>query len=550
MEGKIMIFENRNSQSANTTRQNQVMKNSELIRSNFRTQEGSEIDFASYPYLLQIYNETARYMVLATSRQVGKSTFLALDMLSRSLGAADRYSMFATASRDQLSEIRDDKIRSQFDNNASLKLRAFGKRSLNNQNKIKFSNGSIIFFQAIGHSVSAARGKTAETIYFDEVQSIPRAHLAVVRASAITFPATSRYIFSGTFLSEVNTLNHLFQDSCQYEWIIHCEYCDRDNPPLGMQHIDLDRPYLFCAHCKEPLDPKGGKWVAQNPSNPKVGYRVNILMKPDCQWRTSAHDGVLDIYESEPFDKFLNEILGLPSVAGADLITRSQLESLCSDDPMVDPLEVHGYIKERPSVAAIDWAYNTKEGGASHTMITFAQLENEFIRILFAKRFSGPEYAGEGGPERVIEEILDLLKSFNTNFVFADHGMGHKENTRISSQLQQTNHTLLFEMQYHGHDNRIKWDGDKYRYMIPKTVTLDRVYVFLREGRYQFPRREDSETFYTDIMNVYTEYNDDARTRTYRKISGKPDDFLQLLNLCTIGIMQLQGYPETFTWLR
>lgn len=514
------------------------LSNSERIKKYFLTQEGNKLDFEHHPYLAAIYNDESKYKVIVSSRQVGKSTLEALEILNCALSSPNESILFATASKDQLSEIRDDKIRAQFELNPQLKRKSFGAGTTNNQSKMVFSNQSKIYFKSIGSSVKSARGIAARLVYFDEVQSIPREHISVVLASARTFMNDARFVFAGTFLHEENSMNRMFLDSCQNEWIIPCVHCGQDNPPLGMDHIDLEKPFLFCALCKEPLDALIGRWVPQNPDNPKVGYRICGLMTPECTWRTKNHQGILDLYESEPIGKFLNETMGLPFIRGAGLITRSQLENLCSEEPMVIPGSVHGNIQQRPSVAAIDWAFNT---GASHTIITFAQLERDYIKILYAKRFSGPEYAGTNGPDKVLDEMCILIKDFNSDYVFADYGLGHENNLRLQGKLGG----MVKEMHYHGGSTPTYWDSKANSFKVPKTSTLDQVFFYLQEGRYRFPRKSDFESFYSDILNIYTDYDSDQRSKTYK--NNGSDDFCQLLNLCTLGIIKLFGYPQT--WL-
>jgi hypothetical protein len=517
---------------------------SQNIQDNFLTQEGGKLDFAEHPYLVDIYNNEARYLVIASSRQVGKSTFLALRLMYKALKAGNESIMFLTASEKQLSEVRDDKIRVQFQNNRQLKNRSFDLNSLNNKNKIRFSNQSMIHFKAIGKNVGSARGVTAREIYFDEVQSIPRKHVSVVRASARTFKDTSQYIFAGTFLGEENTLNQLFLDTCQNEWIVKCTACGKDNPPLDMRHIHVDREYLFCIHCEEPMNAKEGSWVPQNPNNTKVGYRISTLMTPECTWRTDSHDGLLDLFESEPRDKFMNEMMGLPSVKGVNLVTRTQLMELCSDEPMVDPVNVPAYIQQRPSVAAIDWSFNKEDGAASHTIITFAQLEYGFIKVLYAKRFTGPEYSGPDGPDRILDEICGLVNSFQSKFVFVDYGLGHLDNLRLRQRLGKK----VVEMQYHGGDKPVNYNSEIMRYEIPKTHTLDLVFLYLSKGFIRFPSETEFQSFYEDILNVYTVYDEDQRKKKYVRSGNGPDDFAQLLNFCLIGIERMQ--PDALPWNR
>jgi hypothetical protein len=518
--------------------------NAQNIQDNFLTQEGKILDFEEHPYLIDIYNNEARYCVIASSRQVGKSTYLALNLMYQALSTGNESILFATASEKQLSEIRDDKIRSQFQNDNQLKNRIFDANSLNNKNKIRFSNQSVIHFNAIGKNVGSARGKTARVICFDEVQSIPRKHISVVRASARTFKDTSQYIFAGTFLGEENTLNQLFLDTCQNEWIIKCTACEEDNPPLGMQHIDVDRPYLFCVHCNAPMDAKDGSWVPQNPNSKKVGYRICTLMTPECTWRTDSHDGLLDLFESEPRDKFLNEMMGLPSVKGVNLITRTQLMELCLDEPMVDPVNVPPYIQQRPSVAAIDWSFNKEDGAASHTIITIAQLERDYIKILYAKRFTGPEYSGSNGPDLILNEVCGLVNSFQSEFVFVDYGLGHLDNLRLRQRLG----SRVIEMLYHGGSKPVHYNSQNMRYEIPKTQTLDLVFLYLSQGFFRFPREDESRTFYEDVLNVYTIYDEENRTKKYGKSGNGPDDFAQLLNFCLIGIERM--HPGALPWNR
>jgi len=100
-------------------------------------------------------------------------------------------------------------------------------------------------------------------------------------------------------------------------------------------------------------------------------------------------------------------------------------------------------------------------------------------------------------------------------------------------------------MHYHGGSTPTYWDSKANRFKVPKTPTLDQVFFYLQEGRYRFPRKADFESFYSDILNIYTDYDTDQRSRTYK--NNGSDDFCQLLNLCILGIIKSFGYPQT--WL-
>jgi len=521
----------------------QQQSRAESILHYFRNKEGRPLDLESRPYWKQIYNENSRFIVLMTGRQLGKSTFLATRAVHQTLSCGKGSILLTTASKDQLRDLRENSILPHFERNPTLKRRAFKSGSINNASSLQVSNGSVIFLRAIGTRVNSARGISAKTIIADEVQDIPKGNLDVIFESAANFPSESSYLFLGTCKEEENLMYQLFLDTCQYEWIIPCKACSEDNPPISMEHLDLELEYLFCVHCKAPLDTNSGDWVAQNPNCQRVGYRMPRLIDPHTKWRSPASDGILDKYENYTRDRFLNEVMCLPSVSGQALITRQELESFCDDRPMMLPGEVSEEVRQKPSIATLDWAYNTKEDGASHSIISISQVEHDHIKVLFMKRFSGPQYDGVNGPQLVLDEIVSLVGAYNIDWVLADHRIGNKENLRLRQRIGKR----MVEVEYSSGSHPVRWKRDQQRFSVPRTQSMDRLYNQLRSGRFKFPNSTTSMPFLEDIMNVYTEYDADKRTRLYRKSGKGPDDFLHLLNYTLITA--IEHYGTRISWL-
>ena len=509
----------------------------------FLNKEGKRLDFKTRPYWKQIYNEKSRYVVLMTSRQIGKSTFQAIRILFEMLATRNASILFANAKKTQNNEFRQRSLLPQMYRNPKLMRAAFGKTSINNAKMMKLNNGSTLHLEHIGSSADSARGSSARTIIADEVQDIPRANLDVIMESAASFPKDSKYRFTGTCKDDRNIMYQLFLDTCQYEWIIPCAYCNQDNPPIGMEHIDLEREYLFCSHCMEPINTLEGQWVAQNPACKRVGYRIPRLIDWHTVWRNSA-DGILDKYETYSRDKFLNEVMALPSIHGEALITLQELESFCEDRTIMSPDNVpREEIVGQAIIAAIDWAYNTKSGGVSHTIISIAKVEHEHIKILYMKRFSGPYYEGMNDPDLVLNEVVGLVSAFGVDWVFADHRIGNKENQRLQQRIGKR----LVEVEYSSGSHPVTWKNDTKRYSIPKTESLDRLFNQLRAGRFTFPNVDASTEYLTDLLNVYTHYNEDITRRSYKRKGGASDDFLDLLNFTLIAAIQYYG--EHMPWL-
>ena len=509
----------------------------------FRNKEGQLLDFETRPHWKQIYNEKSRYVVLMTSRQIGKSTFQATRILYEMLGTKNASILLANAKEAQSKKFRQQSLLPQINRNPKLQRAAFGKTSINNAEMIKLSNGSTLHLEHIGTSADSARGSSAPTIIVDEVQDIPRENLDVIMESAANFPKDSKYRFTGTCKDDRNIMYQLFLDTCQYEWIIPCAYCNEDNPPIGMEHIDLEREYLFCSHCKEPINTLVGRWVAQNPECKRVGYRIPRLIDSNTVWRNGA-DGILDKYDIYSRNKFLNEVMAIPSVHGEALITLQELDSFCEDRPIMDPENVPSKeIEGQAVIAAIDWAYNTKIGGVSHTIISIAKVESDHIKMLYMKRFSGPYYDCLESPDIVLDEIVGLVRAFGVDWVFADHYVGNKENQRLIQRVGKH----MVEVEYSKGSHPVIWNKDTKRYSIPRTESLDRLFNQLRAGRFTFPKVDASTEYLTDILNVYTHYNDEHTRRTYERKGGGSDDFVHLLNYTLIAAIQYYG--EHMPWL-
>jgi hypothetical protein len=509
----------------------------------FRNKEGQLLDFETRPHWKQIYNEQSRYVVLMTSRQIGKSTFQATRILYEMLGTKNASILLANAKETQSKKFRQQSLLPQINRNPKLQRIAFDKTSINNAEMMKLSNGATLYLEHVGTSADSARGSSAPTIIVDEVQDIPRENLDVIMESAANFPKDSKYRFSGTCKDDRNIMHQLFLDTCQYEWIIPCASCNQDNPPIGMKHIDLEREYLFCSHCKEPIDTLMGRWVAQNPKCKRVGYRIPRLIDSNTVWRNGA-DGILDKYETYSRNKFLNEVMAIPSVQGEALITLQELESFCEDRLMMNPENVLRHeIENQAIIATVDWAYNTELGGISHTIICIAKVEHDRIKILFMKRFSGPYYDGVKGPDLVLDEILGLVSAFGVDWVLADHRIGNKENLRLKQRIGNR----LVEVEYSAGSHPVTLKPDCLRYSIPRTESLDRLFNQLRAGRFTFPNADASGEFLTDILNVYTHYNEEHTRRFYKRKGGGSDDFLHLLNYTLIAAIQYYG--DKMRWL-
>lgn len=291
-------------------------------------------------YLLPIYNIRHHNIVIVASRQAEKSTYLG-NMLCYNLHVRNYDSAtYATAYTQQVRDFSNLKINRQFILNPELRRCFLGPGTVNNIFLKIFRNGSRLYLVAIGQNAESARGISARGVVIDEIQSIPSDQIMIVLEQTQSFPEDAYYIFVGTPLTPSNPLSKRYAGSKQFEWIITCLHCHKQNPPLGMEHINSKKPFLFCIFCGKEMNPMNGRWVAQNPNSQYPGFRICRLMTPTCRWRTDAQDGILDKYDGAnayPEYRYLNEVLGLPAETGIAPITSEILYKCAGDFDMIDP---------------------------------------------------------------------------------------------------------------------------------------------------------------------------------------------------------------------
>ncbi len=508
---------------------NKVYSRSEAVSKLFKTDDGKEFLFKGREYLLDIYDKCPRYLVLVASRQAEKTSFLSKDQLLEAVLGDQDSLLYVTSSQKQVDEYVNRKIDKQFHLNEYLKKLCFGKNSKNNKQEKIFTNGTILTFRAVGENPDSARGIVARKICFDEFQSIDANSFAIVSECAQSYPDTSAYLITGTPFSSRNILSVKYAETNQKEWIIYCKSCKKNNPPLGREHIDPDKPYLFCCHCGEKMFVADGSWIPQRPDSKKVGYRICRLMTPTCTWRTDAHDGVLDKYEAYPEAQFVQEVLGIPFDQGLMPITEEEVYANCGDGDFIDVHNPPEHIKHWNTFGAIDWAYLNGEAGLSYTIFAIGHYYQEKIEILYVKRFFGPKYHD---PEVVLIEMAEIINKMNLNGVATDFGGGHKENLRLRPKVNPQ--IPVFEMVYCNSDKEVVIERGAQRYLIGKTVTLNLVFHRLKKQLFRFPKLSVIQTFAEDIMNVRTVEDAEFRKIKYERTGAGPDDFLHLLNYLSI----------------
>lgn len=206
-----------------------------------------------------------------------------------------------------------------------------------------FYNSSKMIFSFAFLDCSRIRGVSANRVCIDEIQNLDETFLPIIYET-MSAADTPLAMNAGTPLSMDNTLQKVWEESSQAEWIIRCPRCHYDNVPAmgydidnmigpAVESISPDRPGLQCAKCKRPMKATNGRWVHKYKDRRfrHAGYHVPQIIMPMHynsydKWSLlcAKREGSMNT----TIGQFYNEVLGESYDTGAKLVTETELRNV------------------------------------------------------------------------------------------------------------------------------------------------------------------------------------------------------------------------------
>lgn len=362
---------------------------------------------------------------------------------------------------------------------------------------------------------------------YDEIQDMLYDPIVVVGNEMM---AKSRYKFetyTGTPKSMENTIQFLWEQSTQTEWVMKCEACGSYQFIDGEKFIGKIGP--VCLKCGGALDPFKGKWVDMVPGKALKGFHISQPCLPenvpyamrnaslamrelaDRNWKA-----ILRKYETLPISRFRNEVLGVSDAIGARLLSLEDLEALCLPYKM-QQVPDNAYLSTATATyAGVDWS-GGGTSGVSRTVLWIwgVNQQAQKLRVMFYKVFPGTN------PVEVVEEIGAICQSYHVSLTVGDAGEGHLANAELRRILGA--HRVI-PVQYGSQAQALVYNGVD-RYTSNRTTVIDNYLMMLKQGRAEFACREDMQLAISDILSEYEETTILGK-KVWRHSPQKPDDCL------------------------
>lgn len=506
----------------------------------------SDFQFTGREYLRKVYDTAAPKVLLKCGRQVEKSTTLGNRLLCYSALTNNFRCLFVAPSAEQAKVFSNDRIKDVID--SSPLLRAYTSSKVNQAVFFKkFINFSQIRLRYAYLTADRVRGIPADLVTVDELQDILIDNIPVIEQCAFHSPY-KLFLYSGTPKSMDNTIEFYWNEfSSQNEWVVPCDRHGTPNNPSSwhwnvLAEKNIGKKGLICDRCKEPIraDHPMAKWAALNPiredNKDKVtfeGYRIPQIMVPWVDWPE-----VLQAQEQYPRAQFMNEKLGMSYDSGIRPITKAQLKNCCKADIRLGDIETFKRIAQGIQIyAGIDWGPGEN---ASFTVISFGgYMGTGVFNIFWIHRFTGQDLE----PERQLDLISQMLSQLQVQIAGVDYGGGFYQNDAL---IRRFGSNKVMKYQYNPRQKKkIYWEPNLLRWMCHRSEIMSDIFNALKQQKVALPCWDDfCEPYGTDILNIFSEYNQRLRMIEYKRAPGKPDDAFHSILYCMLASMIQNPRPD------
>lgn len=505
---------------------------------------GQKFDFTGRNYLMPIYDRGDKNILLKTSRQVEKTTFLANNLVCESVVRPYNKSLYVSPSHSQSRQFSSEKLKPAIEGSPLIR-KYFQDSSVSQQVFEKgFTNGSYVFVRSAFRSADRARGLSVRNLALDEIQDLMGSEIPVIMECTSHFPDAT-ILMAGTPKSFDNPIEAQWQNSTQNEWMVKCLACnhynfldERNVAPTEMYLEGKLPPGPVCAKCMKHLDvAHNGQWMCFSPGKMTKGYRIPQLMVPWIISTTDQWKRLLNKRDTYPFGQFANEVLGLSYDNASKPITRDELIQCC------DP--THRMLKDMPTqeeanhgrrmilCGGVDWGEGNdgseksptgKIRNASYTVLTIGQYVNQHqFKVMFTKKYTGQQV----DPDFVVRDIARICSIYDVKLIGVDWGHGWGVNNHLVRILGPSK---VVQFQYlPKQKQKMKWDPIGFKYQLLRNLIVSEMFFSLKQHNIILPMWKEYEVFAKDILAVFTEYVEYRREIKYDHKATDPDDALHSL---------------------
>jgi len=417
----------------------------------------------------------------------------------------------------------------------------------------EFQNGNHIWVESTGVDASRLRGRTVDSIIFDEIQDMPVAALS----NAIKMMTMSQYgqspggvqVYMGTPKNRDSEYYNMWMKSSQQIFHLKCEHCKEYFPLYVPGSDSWEKIWLYkytvkCPHCSHLQDKRDaterGKWIGLDEDQCElIGYHINQLYMPNFT-REKIESEKPGIHPINTERAWMNEVLGEFYTGQGLGITADQIREFCGDIgrkmrkrilPSENKLVFMGadWGKRADADVADSKAKKQQQGQSYSTIVVMSVEGPDRFEIQFAHKLQKND----------LQYKLDIVDQVYMNYNVTI-GVGDIGYAGDLSQLLQAKYDKKF-LASEAAGGRLLKKIKFNEHIFPKTIVFDRNYyieemfTLMKKGAFRFPMGSFEHVAWLvnhcSSMEVkITRDRSNSARFTYVKGLTPNDGFMALLN--------------------
>ena len=501
-----------------------------------------------------------------TARQVGKTTMISASGILRT-ATIDHYTLLYVLPLFEQVRRLSTMFVGPIIQDSPIRSLLIGPRSVDSVLQKIFSNRSKMLFSFAFLSARRVRGIPADEIVIDEVQDMDVSHIPIIQET-ISMSEWALQQYTGTPLSEDNTIQQLWNKSSQAEWFVPCLRCTTGgfptwNIPTKEHHLekmignwspDISEiyPATICYKCGKSIFPRLGRWVARYPKRHRAfaGYHIPQLIIPAHYAKPEKWATLLQKRNSLPAGTFWNEVMGESYDRASKLVTITQLLKVATlgENSITNAVR---RTKEQNYVATamgIDWG-GGGESGESLTSAAYLGLRIDgVIEVPWGIKLLTPH-------DHILEasQLFEAIQILGPEVVAHDFGGSgaYRETILVHSGVSLQS---IMPCVYVGPCSNPMYHvaptptTPRDHYRVDKTKTLQMTCGEIQLGRmlfFNFTGIGDTQEpgLLGDFLALMEEKHTTIVGEMYRitKMANTSDDFAQAVNYATVSLWYRKG---------
>ena len=532
--------------------------------------KGQPYSLVDYPPFEPIYSLVlAKRTLFKCGRQVSKTTNMSAQGVLHT-GAQKHFALLFVAPRyEQVRRISTNYVK-PFIENSLIRDLLISKRVENSVLQKTFLNESRMFFSFAFLDADRIRGLSVDAINYDEIQDIDIDFVPIIR-ECMSASRLGIERFFGTPKTLDNTIQVMWEESSQAEWVVRCSACNHENVPGVEYHLlKMIGPMgPICAKCERLINPRRGRWVHAVPMRRTTdcGYHVPQIILP-MHYEDPDRPGRCPVEPSEKWlellakrdgragfnhQMFMNEVLGESCDTGVKLVTLTDIRnaSVLHKNERRIALDVISTGKYRFITLGVDWG----GGGESMISTTTAAVVGYNMRtgkteVIYTERTHSAYTHHEEA-----RQLMDMFRAFRCHLFCHDYGGAGaiRETLMIQAGLPINKIMPLLYVRASvkkmveakrpaGFSQRMYFTLDKARSLVLQATCIKAQQVLL-------PEYESSKNITHDLLALMEDRHELHGKADIFLVTRNPkmtDDFAHALNFGCIGLWHglVKRYPD------